>query len=655
MSLEADEDYKGSAYGSVGKAIPNTSVYLLDEESNSVPIGFPGEICIGGVGVALGYSGRPELNQTKFLPDPFVTAEDVANGWTRMYRTGDQGRLAEDGSLIFMGRKDSTQVKLRGLRIELEEVANALVQNSGGVLSDAVVSVRGEPEFLVAHVVLAQGKGLDDAEINRLGHNLPLPQYMHPAIIIALDHLPINSNGKIDRKAVGILPLPTPKLDPHSRSQKPLTLVEGQLKIIWKDVLQTALTLDLTPSSDFFMAGGSSLLLVKVQAAIKDSFSVTVSLRDLYQSSTLGTMAARIAAQKAQQPLQELIDWEAETAVPDSIYIDARHGCDKMQIRETGREILLTGATSFLGAVVLSSLLEDCTVRKIHCVAISADGEKLLPRSDRIQVYQGSLLNPTLGLSKSECSKLEASIDLVLHAGAAGHCLNNYSSLQVPNLHSTRFLASFASSHAIPLHFLSSNRVTLLSGSNALAPVSVSSFPPARDGSEGFTSSKWASECFLEKFAKRSGLEVCVHRTCAVIGASAPSEDALNALLRYSIEMKAVPRFENFEGFFDFDDVKAVAAEFARDILSTHQRRAAGDRSSSIRFRHYSSGIKTPVSNFKLRMEQAYGGRFAEIEMNEWIQRARRLGIEDLVVSYLEAVVSRGETISFPYMGEVDI
>ncbi|KAI4210919.1 MAG: hypothetical protein LQ351_006238 [Letrouitia transgressa] len=656
VSLEADEEYNHSAYSSVGKAIPNTSIYIIDEESNLVPIGFPGEICIGGIGVALGYSGRPELNQTKFLSDPFVTAEDVANGWSRMYRTGDQGRLVEDGSLIFMGRKDdSTQVKLRGLRIELEEVSNALIHNSGGVLSDAVVSVRGEPEFLVAHVVFAQGKSFDKAEINRLGQNLPLPQYMHPAIIITLEHLPINPNGKVDRKAVGMLPLPTPKLDLNSGPQKPLTLLEGQLKIIWKDVLQTALTLDLNPSSDFFMAGGSSLLLVKVQAAIKDSLSVAISLRDLYQCSTLGSMAARISAEKAQQPQQELIDWEAETAVPNSTCIDAQHSCDKMQIRKSGREILLTGATSFLGDAVLSSLLEDCTVRKIHCVAISADGEKQLPRSDQIQAYPGSLLNPTLGLSKAECLKLEASIDLVLHTGAAGHCLNNYSSLRVPNLHSTHFLASLASSRGIPLHYLSSNRVTLLSGSNTLTPVSVAPYPPAGDGSEGFTASKWASECFLENFARQSGLEVCVHRTCAVIGTSAPSEDALNALLRYSIEMKAVPRFENFEGFFDFNDVKAVAAELTRDVLSAHPRREAGGRSSSIRFRHYSGGIKTPVSNFKLRMEQTYGGRFAEIEMKEWIQRARELGIEDLVVSYLEAVVSRGETISFPYMGEVDV
>ena len=653
VSLEPNKHRNGSAYGSVGKAIPNTSIYIVDEEGNPVPIGFPGEICIGGVGVALGYFGRPELNETKFLPDPFATAEDLARGWKTMYKTGDKGRLAEDGSLIFMGRKDhDNQVKLRGLRIELEEIADNLIQTSEGFLSDAVVSVRGDPEFLVAHVVFAPGKSLSDAEIQLLAKHLPLPQYMHPAMTIPMQRLPTNSNGKTDRKAISLLPLPVKMFDPKSLPQEPLTLAEGQLKLIWENVLQTALTLPLTPASDFFMAGGNSLLLVKVQAAIKNSFSVAISIQDLYQSSTLGSMAACVTAKKAQQPQQELIDWDTETSVPDSMRIHERHDQSKRPFKENDREILLTGASSFLGAAVLSSLLKDHRVGRIHCIAISADSEKHLPLSNKIKVYPGSLLNPTLGLSKSECSMIECSVDLILHAGAAGHCLNNYSSLRIPNFYSTRFLARLANSHGIPLHFLSSNRVTLLSGSDALPPVSVSSHPPARDGSEGYTASKWASECFLENFAKESGLTVCVHRPCAVIGDLASSEDALNALLRYSILMRAVPRFENFAGFFDFDDVNNVAAELAKDVFANHQRRETGDAIPSIRFRHYSGGAKTPVSDFKPRMEQIHNVQFAEVKMAEWIKMARGFGIEDLIVSYLEAIVSRGETISFPYMGE---
>ena len=649
VSLEPGEDRNGIAHGSVGKAIPNTSIYILDEASDPVPIGFPGEIVVGGVGVALGYHGLPELNGIKFLPDPFATAEDAAKGWTTMYKTGDKGRLAQNGSLIFMGRKDDdTQIKLRGLRIELDEVANTLIQTSQGLLSEAVVSVRGDPEFLIAHVVFAPGKSLSEAETDQLGKSLPLPQYMHPAMTIPLELLPTNSNGKTDRKAISVLPLPVRTSDPDLQRQKPLTLTEGQLKLVWKDVLQTASTQPLTPESDFFMTGGNSLLLVKVQSAIKDSFGVAISINDLYQSSTLGTMATRITAEQEQQPEQELIDWNTETNVSESMRLDERH---QRPIKDYDIEILLTGATSFLGSAILSSLLEDHRVRRIHCIAVPAEGEKYLPHSDKIKKYPGSLMNATLSLSKSDILLLESSIDVILHAGAFGHCLNNYSSLRVPNVHSTHFLAGLAQYCGIPLHFLSSNRVTLLSNSNALPPVSVTSHPPARDGSEGFTASKWASECFLEKVAKQSGVAVWVHRPCAVIGESAPSEDALNALLRYSILMRAVPRFENFDGFFDFDHVSTVAAKLVRNVLEI---RETEDKATSMTFKHYSGGIKTPVSDFRLRMEQIHGGPFAEIQMSEWIERARGFGIENLIVTYLEAIMSRGETISFPYLGEAE-
>lgn len=98
-----------------------------------------------------------------------------------------------------------------------------------------------------------------------------------------------------------------------------------------------------------------------------------------------------------------------------------------------------------------------------------------------------------------------------------------------------------------------------------------------------------------------------------------------------------------------------MAAELASNVLESHQRHVIGDTSSSIRFKHYSGGIKTPVSGFKLRAEQIHGGQFAEVRMSERIERARGFGIEDLIVSYLEAIVSRGETISFPYLGEAEL
>ena len=637
----------------VGKALPNYSIYIVDENLEPVPAGLAGEICIGGAGVALGYWDLPNQTESKFLLDSYATAEDIAKGWKTMYRTGDKGRLLPNGSVVFMGRIDGdTQVKLRGLRIELEDVANALLKARSDLLSDAVVTARGDPAFLVAHIVFAPGKSMSDGDLQLLAKNLPLPQYMAPSMIVPLERLPSNSNGKIDRKAIESLPLPV-----QSHKSKPverLTLSEGELRLLWQSVLpQTGSSSPLRPDSDFFMHGGNSILLMKLQGAIREAIGVSMSIMELYQASTLSRMAAHISAKKVEQlPHNEAIDWIVETAVPDAILVTPRREHGLRQIKDRDREVLLTGATSFLGGAVLASLLEDASVSQIHCIAVPPESQATLPESEKVISYTGSLLTHSLGLSEAECIKLRSSVDLIIHGGANGHCLNNYSSLRVPNLHSTQFLISLALPHSIPVHFLSSNRVSLLSGSTALPPVSVSSFQPKTDGSEGFTATKWASERFLENVAHETGLGVCMHRACAVTGDKAPNEDALNALLRYSVLMRAVPRFDNFEGFFDFRDVHEVANEIVKEALAPPNISGSSNNTTSVRFVHHSSGVKVPMNQFRQHMESLHGCRFEELSVTDWIEKAMEAGIDPLITSYLEAMVQKREIIKFPYLGE---
>lgn len=650
MSLASAADGRKDIQNVVGKALPNYSIYILDEHCRPVPVGFSGEICIGGAGVALGYLDLPKQTESKFLPNLYATAEDIAQGWTKMYRTGDKGRLLPDGSLVFMGRIDGdTQVKLRGLRIELEDVSNTLLKAGSGLLSDAIVTTRGDPAFLVAHVALTPGTSISSTELKLLAKNLPLPQYMIPSMIIPLERLPTNSNGKIDRKSIELLPISEENYEAQSIER--LTLSEGELLLLWQRVLpQSSL---IHPDSDFFMHGGNSILLIKLQAAIKEAIGVSTSIMELYQASTLRRMAAYVSAKKEEQmPLDE-IDWAIETAVPDTILETPRSKHGLRQMKESDREVLLTGSTSFLGGAVLASLIEDASVSKVHCIAIPPESQGTLPESEKIACYTGSLLAPTLGLSEAECVKLQSSVNLIIHTGANGHCLNNYSSLRVPNYHSTRFIATFALSHSIPVHFLSSNRVCLLSGKTALPPVSVSSFSPKTDGSEGFTASKWASERFLENISRKTDLPVCVHRACAVTGDKAPNEDALNALLRYSMLTRAVPRFENFEGFFDFRDVHEVANEIAKEALTIITSNDDEiNATTSVRFVHHSSGIKVPVNQFQKHMESMHGCRFEELSVTDWIGKAMKAGIDPLITSYLEALVQKGESIKFPYLGE---
>ncbi|KAF5603867.1 polyketide synthase [Fusarium pseudocircinatum] len=659
-SIDLDNDGDDSAYSSVGPANPKTAIYILDESGHAVPQGLTGEICVGGVGVALSYLDQKSTAQ-KFVPNPFATAGYNEKGWTMMYRTGDKGLIRADGGLQFMGRMDGdTTVKLRGLRVDLDDVANVMIQQFKDSLEDAVVTVRGDPSFLVAHVVLTPGTSMDASKLQELGSTLPLPQYMRPALVIGLEKLPLNSSGKVDRRAIAAFPLPTTlaSCEPLQKvSDRRPTLVEGELRLIWHNVLSQAglaNTAGLEPDTDFFHVGGNSLLLVRLRSTIEISMGVTLSLSDMYRSSTLAGMADLVTQQKSSDNVPEVIDWDAETAFPHSIDLSYSHNATPVRT-ETGLEILMTGSSSFLGKQILQSLLNRPSVARIHCIATESDYEASHIKADRVTVYPGSLSEPMLGLKRETYQRLQTTVDTIILAGSQGHCLNNYSTLRAPNVESTRRMGLLALGRRIPIHYISSNRVTLLDSSAdaALPPVSVRDHQPPTDGSEGFTAAKWAGEVFLEKLSETTAanaerdLPVSIHRHCAIVGDEAPIEDALNALLRYSKLINAVPRVSslNVGGYFDFLPVTDVADSFAEFVVS------AQGTQSGVAFRHYSSGVKVPPTDFASYMQKTYGDEFRELDLDDWIEEARREGIEELIVLYLQAIVEKGQRITFPFLG----
>ncbi|KAJ4861498.1 AMP-binding enzyme domain-containing protein [Trichoderma breve] len=602
--------------GLIGKVLPNYSVKILDTSGNAVPLGVCGEIAIGGQGVASGYLHLHELTAEKFVLDSRSTQKDA-----RMYRTGDKGRLRRDGSLEFLGRLDQdSQIKLRGLRIELGEIEHVLVQAGEGLFSDVVVTVKGDPAVLVAYVVLNKDRTADRATLQAIISKLPLPQYMIPAAIQVLERLPTNASGKTDRKAVASLDFVLVAEGSHSNER--LDLSEGELLLLWQKVLpNTNEPHILDRNSDFFLHGGNSLLLMKLQGAIKDSMDISVPISELYQVSTLGKMAAHLRNKRDELATEfEPIDWELETAIPDHILAISQDSQLSTQLNAGGHEIVLTGSTSFLGAAILKALLKEPTVKKVHCITVPSDQSSKLPVHPKVVQYQGTLLSPTLGLSETERLKLQTSATCIIHAGANGHCLNNYSSLRVPNVQSTHFLASLALPRAIPIHFISSNRVALLSGSMQPAAESMSKFTPRTDGAEGFTVAKWASERFLETLAEKAHVPVTIHRHCILTGDEAPNEDAVN-------------------------DVHAAAANIAANILSEDST----DR--GVRFIHHSSGVKVPISDFKKHLEKIYSGVFEEVTMDEWIGKVLEAGIDPLITSYLQAMAEKEEVIQFPFLG----
>jgi amino acid adenylation domain-containing protein len=266
----------------IGRPIANTQVYVLDQQFNAVPVGIPGELYIGGVGLARGYWNRPELTAEKFLPNPF----GIEPG-SRLYRTGDLTRYRPDGTLEFLGRRDH-QIKLRGFRIELGEIEAHLLQRPD--VREAVVLVREDrpgEKRLVAYAVPYREPVPVCGELRRFLAER-LPEYMVPAAFVILPALPLTPNGKVNRRA-----LPVPDLDAQRERAyvAPRTPAEEIVAGIWAEVLGLE---RVGVQDNFFDLGGHSLLLAKVWSRLQSRVQCELSMIDLFRYSTVDALAEYI-------------------------------------------------------------------------------------------------------------------------------------------------------------------------------------------------------------------------------------------------------------------------------------------------------------------------------------------------------------------------
>lgn len=269
----------------IGRPIANTEIYVLDEHLGRVPIGEAGELYIGGAGLARGYLHRPELTQERFIAHPFKAETDA-----RLYRTGDLARYASDGQIEFLGRADE-QVKLRGYRIELDEIASML--NRRPEMQASCVMAREETpgdKQLVAYLVTAPGANIGLRSL-RDGLATQLPEYMIPSVYVVLGALPLTPNGKVDRAA-----LPAPDATNKLRIETvaaPTTPVEERLVTI------VASTLGLEAAQvgiddNFFLLGGHSLSGTQVITRIADMFDVEISLHALFTAPTIAELSLEV-------------------------------------------------------------------------------------------------------------------------------------------------------------------------------------------------------------------------------------------------------------------------------------------------------------------------------------------------------------------------
>lgn len=288
---DLDDEEEAEEEIPAGYPLPNYLVYIVDRNLSLVPQGATGEIVIGGPSLANGYLNNEKLSGSQF----------VGNPWDQgvIYRTGDIGSFRSDGALMYRGRMaGDTQVKIRGMRTDLQDIEACILTAAEGALLQVVVSVRSG-DLLVAHVQFAPDQYADGDEaqqqalLRSLRFMLPLPAYMVPAVFVPIEQMPVNVHGKTDRAAMRALPLPQANV---GRTGDALTETEQKLVEVMKEIVpdETVDAVQVSSHTSFFELGGNSLLLVKLQMLLNTRFDRKFALIDLFSAATLGALAAKI-------------------------------------------------------------------------------------------------------------------------------------------------------------------------------------------------------------------------------------------------------------------------------------------------------------------------------------------------------------------------
>jgi len=277
-------DVRAGVRSPIGVQLADLELYLLDPDSlEQVPVGVAGEICVGGAGVATGYLNRPDLSEARFIPNPFSPGG-------RLYRSGDLARRRPDGDLEYLGRSDQ-QVKIRGFRIEPAEIESVLLEHPAVREAAVVVAPTAAGESRLAAYVVTHTESSGPTDL--LAHlRTRLPDYMVPAAFVFLGALPLNENGKLDRRR---LPAPSGALPVPHEAVGPRTPTEAALAGIWQEALELSY---VGIHDSFFDLGGHSMLAVTIARRSREAFGVDLPVAALFRAPTVAKLAEAIDALK---------------------------------------------------------------------------------------------------------------------------------------------------------------------------------------------------------------------------------------------------------------------------------------------------------------------------------------------------------------------
>ena len=423
----------------IGYPIANTQVYVLDKDLQPVPIGVTGELYIAGSGVGQGYLNREDLTKEKYIKNPYMEN-------SIMYKTGDICKFEKTGEIFYFGRKDD-QVKVRGLRIELEEIENRILEFPNIKKVKVVKQQIGNREIISAYYISSKRISITELRSHLYKY---LPNYMIPSYYTALDEFPYTPNGKIDKNA---LPIPSGMLQ-NEKSQyiAPRTDLEVKLVSIWEDILNTK---PIGIKDNFFELGGDSILAMNLNVKLL-KLTDNIKYSDIFTYPTIIELAEKIESDIKKENKDDLDYLKSQykeildntTKIPKEI-----------QYTKPGN-ILLTGATGYLGIHILEQFLRKET-GEIYVIVRKEPGfsveEKFLDKmhyyfgtkydkliDNRIHIIQGDITANGFGLNQDELFKLGNAVNIIINSVAKVSHYGSYSEFYNVNVKSVEKIVDFA-------------------------------------------------------------------------------------------------------------------------------------------------------------------------------------------------------------------
>jgi len=532
----------------LGGALPGMEIAILDDRDQPLPEGVPGELCLGGIGLAEGYCNDPELTATRFKRVRVAGGADA-----RLYRTGDLV-YQDKGALHFIGRRDS-QIKLRGHRIELAEIEMQVCSLPG--IANAAVALQRDRDgaaMLVAYVVeTATAPGTIETRALRSALQARLPDVLVPARFVRLAQLPLNTSGKVDRRA---LPWPVADAETNRAWTPPRNDTERRLCGIWKDLLN----LDSVGIHDsFFDLQGHSLAAGRMFARISEELAASLPVRTLSQAHTIAQLAAVVDAATAGEPL-DVGSHDRLGRLRDDAVLAASIRPSRAS-PSSGAGVLLTGATGFLGRYLLLGLLAT-TDAPIHCLmrigesrdaarqrlveVLAATGRWRESWSGRLSIEPGDLEAEGLGLCETRSARLQREIGTIYHSGARVSFTLPYRNLAPANVRATASLLEIACrGPAKRFHHVSTLSVFDQPSVFDGRVIDETAVPDLVDEPlTGYAASKWVAE-HLVLTARDRGLEATVHRPGTISGDTMtgawPVAEFVPAFIKGCTQLGALP------------------------------------------------------------------------------------------------------------------